>query len=96
MNDKVGGDAMTAKFTLDASTMSEIEFAHLGGSEIAYIKSISADDAREMYPQLDGIPSGIEIFALHAADGTPLALTDSRFMAIANAHEHDLEAVSVH
>jgi hypothetical protein len=49
-----------------------------------------------MYPQLKGLPEGITIFAVHAADGTPLALTDTHFAAVENAKEHDLIPMSVH
>jgi hypothetical protein len=48
-----------------------------------------------MFPQVK-IPEGIEIFAVHGADGTPIALTDTRFAAIASAKEQNLELVSVH
>jgi hypothetical protein len=76
--------------------MSEVEFAALGDGEIAYIKTLSPQEAKQMYPQLEGLPQGIKIFAVHAADGTPLALTDTHFAAIENAKEHNLEPVSVH
>jgi len=36
------------------------------------------------------------LFALHAADGTPIMLTDSRETAVANAWSQELQAVSVH
>ena len=42
------------------------------------------------------IAPGLTLFALHAADGTPIMLTDSREAAVANAWSHELEAVSVH
>ena len=38
----------------------------------------------------------MKLFALHAADGTPIMLTDSREAAIANAWSNELQAVSVH
>jgi len=76
--------------------LSEIEFAALGDGEIAYIKTLSPKEAQSMYPQLKGLPEGITIFAVHAADGTPLALTDTHFAAIENAKEHDLIPMSVH
>lgn len=76
--------------------MSEIEFAALGDGEIAYIKTLNPEEAQEMYPQLEGLPEGITIFAVHGADGTPLALTDTHFAAIENAKEQNLEPVSVH
>ena len=37
-----------------------------------------------------------KLFALHAADGTPIMLTDTREAALANAWSQELEAVSVH
>lgn len=76
--------------------MTENEFAALGDGEIAYIKTLNPDEAQEMYPQLEGLPEGITIFAVHSADGTPLALTDTHFAAIENAKEQNLEPVSVH
>ena len=39
---------------------------------------------------------GIKLFSLHAADGTPIMLTDTREAAIANAWSQELEPVSVH
>jgi hypothetical protein len=39
---------------------------------------------------------GLELFALHAADGTPIMVTDTREAAIANAWSNELETVSVH
>ncbi|HKB00014.1 MAG TPA: DUF1150 family protein [Methyloceanibacter sp.] len=49
-----------------------------------------------MFPAFSDAPKGIDLFAVLGADGTPLALTDSRSAAIANALENDLMPVSVH
>jgi hypothetical protein len=49
-----------------------------------------------MFPQAPHIEPGVKLFALHAADGTPIMLTDTREAAVANAWSHELEAVSVH
>jgi hypothetical protein len=49
-----------------------------------------------LFPALSEAPKGIDFFAVLGADGTPLALTDSRTAAIANAIENDLVPVSVH
>ena len=43
-----------------------------------------------------GVAAGHALFALHAADGTPIMVTDSREAAVANAITHELETVSVH
>lgn len=71
--------------------MSEIELAHLGGGEIAYIKTLSSDEATRMFPMVEGLPKGINLFSLHAADGTPIALTDTLQAAMGHAVEGDLE-----
>ena len=72
--------------------------AHLGDGRIAYLKTIRSEDVRALFPQAE-IPQmtpGQKLFALHAADGTPIMLTDSREAAIANAWSQELETVSVH
>jgi hypothetical protein len=70
--------------------------AQLGDGEIAYVKTIRSEDVRALFPQVPEIEPGLKLFALHAADGTPIMLTDSREAAIANAESQKLEMVSVH
>jgi hypothetical protein len=70
--------------------------AGLGGGKIAYIKSIRSEDVRALFPQAPQLAPGLKLFALHAADGTPIMVTDSREAALANASDHQLETVSVH
>ncbi len=77
-------------------SMSRKEFKQLGDGEVAYIKQLDPDAAERLFPALHDAPKGIDLFALLGADGTPLALTDSRNAAIANAIENDLVPVSVH
>ncbi len=76
--------------------MSNLEFTHLGGGEVAYIKELTSSQAEELFPALSNLPRGIQLFSLHAADGTPIALADSRSAAVANALENDLEPVGLH
>ncbi|HET7678830.1 MAG TPA: DUF1150 domain-containing protein [Xanthobacteraceae bacterium] len=70
--------------------------ALLGGGRIAYVKAIRSEDVAKMFPQAPEIAPGLQLFSLHAADGTPIMLTDSREAAVANAWSQELEAVSVH
>src|SRR4029078_13471812 len=67
-----------------------------GGAVSAYIKTLPADEASRMFPTIEGLPKGINLFSLHAADGTPLALTDTRQAAIGHAIDDDLEIARVH
>ena len=70
--------------------------AHLGDGRLAYVKAIRSEDVANLFPQAPKIAPGLKLFALHAADGTPIMLTDSREAAIANAWSNELQAVSVH
>jgi hypothetical protein len=70
--------------------------ALIGGGRIAYVKAIRSEDVAKMFPQAPQIAPGMQLFSLHAADGTPIMLTDSREAAVANAWSQELEAVSVH
>lgn len=76
--------------------MSPQAFAVLGGGKIAYVKEIRSENVHELYPQAPEMQPGMQLFALHAADGTPILVTDTREAAIANAWNNELEAVSVH
>ena len=80
---------------LTAPPLSEIEFAALGEGEVAYIREMSSKEARDLFPEVK-IPEGIDIYAVHGADGRAIALTDTRFAAIGSAKEQNLDVVSVH
>ena len=58
------------------------EFALLGVEDFAYVKRVALGE-------------GIA-FAVHAADGTQVALLPDREVALATIRQHDLEPVSVH
>jgi hypothetical protein len=88
---------LTADHTVEPNVdISAEALAALGGGRIAYIKPIRSEDVPALFPQAPEIAPGLELYALHAADGTPMMLTDSREAAIANAWSHELETVSVH
>jgi hypothetical protein len=58
------------------------EFVTLGMQNLAYIKAVTVNDHIA--------------FAIHAADGTPMAVLDDRNVAHAAVRQHDLEPLSVH
>jgi len=80
----------------EESNITQDALAHLGDGRIAYVKQIQSEDVRTMFPQAPNIAPGIKLFALCAANGTPIMLTDTREAALANAWSQELEAVSVH
>jgi hypothetical protein len=76
--------------------ISQDALAHLGDGRLAYVKSIRSEDVARLFPQAPEIAPGVKLFVLHAADGTPIMLTDTREAAVANAWSHELEPMSVH
>jgi hypothetical protein len=88
--------AMENTMTTHLPQISPEALAHFGYLQIAYVRPIRSEDVPAMFPQAPEIAPGLKLFALHAADGTPIMLTDSREAAVANAWSHELQAVSVH
>ncbi|HMN84991.1 MAG TPA: DUF1150 domain-containing protein [Bauldia sp.] len=82
--------------TTDKQVMPPANFAVLGGGKIAYIRVLESEKAKELFPGLPPVDPGVTLFALLGADGTPIMLADSREAVIMNAHENDLETMSIH
>ncbi len=91
---------MTNDKTIELNThnppITQDALAHLGDGRLAYVKSIRSEEVAQMFPQAPRIAPGVKLFVLHAADGTPIMLTDTREAAVANAWSHELEPMSVH
>jgi len=58
------------------------ELALFGMQDLAYVKTVVVD--------------GTLAYAVHAADGTQIALLADRDVAFATVRQHDLEPLSVH
>ncbi|MFC0219161.1 hypothetical protein FHS82_001667 [Pseudochelatococcus lubricantis] len=87
---------INGSFEFDGDATDVRAFGLAGGGKIAYLRSIRSEDVKKLFPDAPAIKPGLKLFALLAADGTPIVVTDSRDAAIANAWAHDLEAVNVH
>jgi hypothetical protein len=72
------------------------QFAHLGEGIVAYMREIDSDDLKSKFPGLPEIESGLRLWALFAANGQPIMLTDEKSSAVASAMQHDLTPVSIH
>ena len=62
--------------------LSPQELGLLGREDVAYVKSI--------------VVEGQPVFAVHAADGTQIAVMANRDLAFAVVRQHGMEPVSVH
>jgi hypothetical protein len=80
--DGAGGPDRPAAEEVDIRHLTVNQLAKLGVAQLAYVKAI--------------IVNGAPAFAIHAADGTPMAVAEEREVAVAAIHQHDMLAVSVH
>lgn len=79
----------------DASipAMGEKEFGLLGAGKLAYIKRLTAKQARKLYPnEKKDLPETGDVFLLHAADGTPMKWSATLQIACGQAIQDDLRA----
>jgi hypothetical protein len=67
---------------MDLRHLSEAQLAQLGMTQIAYVRPV--------------IVNGEAGFAIHAADGTPMAVAGDRDVAIAAILQQDMVPVTVH
>jgi hypothetical protein len=66
----------------DIRRLSPQQLAQLGVSHIAYVKPVATKDG--------------DAFAIHAADGTPMAIAADREVAIAAIRQHEMVPALVH
>ena len=77
----------------------EIEGSEFEGTRLAYIKVIGLEEARAMglvIPSEIKLPQGVKLYALHAADGTTLGITDTWDSAYSAAVQNNFLPLSVH
>jgi hypothetical protein len=68
--------------SFDVRHMTTEQLGALGMSHIAYVKAVTVN--------------GTTGFAIHAADGTPMALAEDRQTAMAAIVQHEMLPLSVH
>ncbi len=72
----------TAAATLDIRLLSPADLGRLGLQQMAYVKPV--------------IFNGAQAFAIHAADGTPMAVAPDQSLACAAIVEHEMVPLLVH
>jgi hypothetical protein len=77
----------------------EFEAPVFEGTRLAYIKPIGLDEAMALglvIPSEIKFPRDVKLFALHAADGTTLGITDNWNSAYSAAVQNNFVPLSVH
>lgn len=80
----------------ETQTFTEADLAHLGEGSVAYLREMGGEELKGKFPGLPDIAPGTKLWALFAANGQPILLSDARDRAIAGAFENDLVPVSIH
>ena len=76
-------DTTTTRNTgIDVRQITPDQLQQLGVSQLAYIKPVMLN--------------GAAMFAIHAADGSPMAVSDDRNLALAAIVEHEMIPTLVH
>lgn len=73
---------MVSEVATDIRHLTETQLMQLGVSELAYVKPVL----------VEGTPA----FAIHAADGSPMAVTEDREVALAAIRQHEMVPALVH
>jgi len=77
----------------------ELEGPVFEGARLAYIKAIGLAEAKAMglvVPSEIRLPNNVKLYALHAADGTTLGITDNWASAYSAAVQNNFVPLSVH
>ncbi|MEO3386825.1 DUF1150 family protein [Mesorhizobium sp. CAU 1741] len=80
----------------EKNVLTDAELAHLGEGSLAYLKEIDSEELRGKFPGMPDIEPGTRLWAVFAANGRPIMLTDARDTAVAGALQNDLTPVSLH
>jgi hypothetical protein len=79
--------------TVSKNFLSELEFSRLGAGQVAYMRKVKTDDLATSFPALPPMTPGVELWALFAANGDPIVLSDERDNVLVGAQEHELQTV---
>ncbi len=78
------------------SAMNPLEFAALGGGQIAYIREVEAGGEEAASIGSLNPAANLKLFSLHGADGQPIMVSENRDEIIANAFQINLMPLTVH
>jgi len=82
MNTNTNDSTAASGVVFDPRALTESQFAQLGAGQIAYVKPVVVD--------------GKQVFAIHAANGTPMALAEDQGVAVAAIIQHEMVPAAVH
>lgn len=74
-------------------SLTDFEFAALGKGEVGYIRMMKSDELTRRFPALSQIAPGLNVWALFAANGEPIVLSDRRAAVLEGASDNEITPV---
>lgn len=72
---------------------SQTELASLGTGEVGYIRKMKSDDLQRRFPALSQLAPGLDVWALFAANGVPIILSDRQSAVLEGASDNEITPV---
>lgn len=73
--------------------LSELDLASLGSGEVGYIRKMKSDDLTARFPALSQLAPGLDVWALFAANGMPIVLSDRQSAVLEGASDNEITPV---
>lgn len=89
----------TGSFDLEAdfeTAVTQEQLRDLGIHELVYVQEVTLKRAKQLFPELDEFPELDVLFAVYAANGSPILLAENLESAFMAADDHELEIAMVH
>ncbi|MFZ1679846.1 MAG: DUF1150 family protein [Rhizobiaceae bacterium] len=80
----------------NTTVLTKEELAHVGEGAIGYVRKVASEDMARRFPGIPNLMPGLELWALFAANGQPILLTDERDAAFQGASDNALITVAIH
>ena len=73
--------------------LTDQELASLGQNEVGYIRKMKSEDLTARFPAISQIAPGLDVWALFAANGMPIVLSDRQAAVMQGASENEIVPV---
>ena len=73
--------------------LSDLDLASLGSGEVGYIRKMKSDDLTARFPGLNRLAPGLDVWALFAANGMPIVLSDRQSAVLEGASDNEITPV---
>ena len=74
-------------------TLSDTDFASLGAGEVGYVRKMKSDELTRRFPALNPLAPGLDVWALFAANGQPIILSNERSAVMEGASNNQIVPV---